>query len=149
MVQCHTSLHFRLLSPQLHIRDVSTAGGVDPKDGNANGPAAGGNSNGGNGGVGKRNNRPPCAAASCGRESRPDSKFCSDGCGVLHAEAFLAKAIRHHVEESAGIDRGRRLRETRELKTRKQQVIDERGEVLQANKTPCCIGQTVETRMLS
>lgn len=39
----------------------------------------------------------------------------------------MAKAIRHHVEESAGIDRGRRLRETRELKTRKQQVGDERG----------------------
>ncbi|CBN77483.1 expressed unknown protein [Ectocarpus siliculosus] len=106
----------------LNIRDVSTAGGVGPKDGNANGPDAGGNSNGGNGGVDKRDNRPPCAAASCGRESRQDSKFCCDACGVLHAEAFLAKAIRHHVEESAGIDRGRRLRETRELKTRKQQV---------------------------
>ncbi|CAN0525424.1 unnamed protein product [Ectocarpus sp. 12 AP-2014] len=106
----------------LNIRDVSTAGGVELKDGNAKGPAAGGNSNGGNGGVGKRDNRPPCAAASCGRESRQDSKFCCDACGVLHAEAFLAKAIRHHVEESAGIDRGRRLRETRELKTRKQQV---------------------------
>ncbi|CAN0404769.1 unnamed protein product, partial [Ectocarpus fasciculatus] len=108
----------------LNIRDVSTAGGVGPKDGTANRPAAGGNGNGGNGGVDKRNNssRPPCAAASCGRESRQDSKFCCDGCGVLHAEAFLAKAIRHHVEESAGIDRGRRLRETRELKTRKQQI---------------------------
>lgn len=66
--------------------------------------------------------RPPCAAERCERRSRPDSRFCSDSCGVIDAEKLLAEALRHSLEERGGNERGRRILELREMKNRKQEV---------------------------
>lgn len=63
-----------------------------------------------------------CAAPGCERPSRKGFKFCCDDCGVYHAHASLAGGLGHSLETRVGVDRGRRLRETRELKTKKQQA---------------------------
>lgn len=67
-------------------------------------------------------NRPPCAAKNCELPSRPDSRYCSDGCGVLTAEMELSEALRHSLEEKGGNERGRRLLEIKEAKLRKIEV---------------------------
>lgn len=133
---------------QLSVEDekeasAAAAPGVDEKDGAADAPdddggdsssekhdagGAGNNSLTGSGGSGsgggQRSNddTSACAAAGCEQQSRIDSRFCCDGCGVRDAEAVLSGVIRYTLEPKIGIERGRRLRETRELKTRKQQV---------------------------
>lgn len=117
-----------LLYRQLNVEDEDEAGGaagVDEKDGTADtqGENSGcGGSGGGGGGQRSKKGRPLCAADGCQQQSRTDSKFCCDACGVIHAEAMLSDALRHSLETKIGLERGRRLRETRELKTRKQQV---------------------------
>lgn len=75
-----------------------------------------------NGEGGQESGRSPCAAERCDRQSRPDSRYCCDRCGVLSAEALLAEAIKHSLEERMGIEQGHRLREIKELKTRKHEV---------------------------
>lgn len=73
-------------------------------------------------GHGSNDSRPLCAAAGCEQQARTDSKYCCESCGVRTAEAEMAEAIRHSLEMRGGLDRGRRVRETRELKTRKNQA---------------------------
>ncbi|CAN0333308.1 unnamed protein product [Pylaiella littoralis] len=112
---------------KLSVEDEDEAGvapGLDKKDGTAD---AQGESGGGSGSGGGRNQRreegrPGCAAARCQKPSRTDSKFCCDACGVLHAEAMLSDALKHTLEAKIGLERGRRLRETRELKSRKNEI---------------------------
>ena len=66
--------------------------------------------------------RHPCAAEGCKRRSRPDSRFCSDGCGVIDAEKLLSEALRHSLEERGGNERGRDILEMKEYKRRKEEV---------------------------
>lgn len=73
-------------------------------------------------GKSRHRNRPPCAAGKCELPSRPDSRFCSDGCGVLNAEMELSAALRHCLEEKDGIERGQRLLEVKESRIRKGEV---------------------------
>lgn len=107
-------------------------------DGKADASAANGNSNGsrsgsgsvsgsGSHGHGSNDSRPTCAAAGCDRQARTDSKYCCESCGVRTAEAEMAEAIRHSLEMRGGLDRGRRVRETRELKARKHQARRKRA----------------------
>jgi len=63
-----------------------------------------------------------CAAAGCERPSQIDSKFCCHECGVRDSQVILARALLHSLEMGVALDRGRRLRETRELKAKKQQA---------------------------
>lgn len=65
---------------------------------------------------------PVCKAQWCNKHCRTDSNFCSSVCGVLHAEDLLIKSVQHTLEPRLGLERGRGLRETRELKVRRQQV---------------------------
>lgn len=116
-----------LLCRQLCVEEEEEEeAGTDEKDGNADiqGDSGGGGSGGGEGGgsQGSKNRRPICSAEGCQQQSQTDSKFCCDECGIRHAEAKLSDALRHSVEVRVGLERGRRLRETRELKVRKQQV---------------------------
>eukprot|EP00752_Nemacystus_decipiens_P010845 g9643.t1 len=99
---------------------TSAATGKNSSNGSGSGRGSGNGS--GNQGRGSNDGRPPCAAARCEQQSRTDSKYCSDSCGVRTAEAELADAVRHSLEMKGGLDRGRRVRETRELKARKQQI---------------------------
>lgn len=127
------------LLPQLVVRKEKKAGETEPevekKYGAANGtaaavPAAGGGGTlvavhtGGNTGGDTEAIifRPVCKAAGCERRSRPDSKFCCHDCGVAFAEAMLGKTVRHSLEVRVGLDKARRVRETREAKARKNQV---------------------------
>lgn len=66
--------------------------------------------------------RPPCAAERCSKESRPDSKYCSDRCGVLTAETTLSKALIFSLEEREGRERAKKLCEARENKIHRGQV---------------------------
>lgn len=67
--------------------------------------------------------RSPCGAQPrCNKFARPDSRFCSDACGVLNAEALLIKALVHTLGEREGRERGKRLKDGREARTHRQQV---------------------------
>lgn len=63
-----------------------------------------------------------CAAEGCEQRSRNDSKYCCEECGICSAQALLTGAVRHSLEMRVGLDMGRRLRETREFKTKKHQA---------------------------
>lgn len=71
---------------------------------------------------GNPSGRPRCTAPSCSKPSRPDSKYCSDRCGVLTAEVTLSKALVYSLEEREGRERGKRLREVRDTKAHRGQV---------------------------
>lgn len=73
--------------------------------------------------------RPSCAAKDCKRLTRPDSRFCSDGCGVRNAQSLLSDALRHSLEERLGRERGRRLKEFRETRTLKHEVSGDYTEI--------------------
>lgn len=72
---------------------------------------------------------PSCAAKDCKCLARPDSRFCSDGCGVRNAQSLLSDALRHSLEERLGRERGRRLKEFRETRTLKHEVSGDYTEI--------------------
>lgn len=93
-----------------------------PRVGGDGGGSASASSSGDADGDNRGEVRPPCGAEGCERRSRPDSRFCSDACGVFDAEKLLSKALRHSLEERGGNERGRFILEMKEYKRRKQEV---------------------------
>lgn len=77
---------------------------------------------------------PSCAAKNCNCLARPDSRFCSDGCGVRNAQSLLSDALRHSLEERLGRERGRRLKEFRETRTLKHEVSGDYTEIYNSRR---------------
>lgn len=106
------------------VKGDSSAATTDNSSNNNHGSGSGSGE-----GRGSNDTRPVCAAKGCEEQARTDSKYCCESCGVRAAEGELSEAILHSLEMRRGLERGRHVRETRELKTRKQHVREKIGGV--------------------